>query len=131
MPTTPPPAPTAHHNPNSGTGYRVVPQLQASGRENKKMKGKGHRWYLGGCASAGATVFTHPLDLLKVMMTSLAVIFLNTVLSWNHLCCLLSPAVLSPPGASIQKCSRVDGPSCSWGVVNYSNFNLVHVRSLI
>lgn len=28
--------------------------------------GKGHRWYLGGVASAGAACVTHPLDLLKV-----------------------------------------------------------------
>lgn len=27
---------------------------------------KGHRWYLGGVASAGAACVTHPLDLLKV-----------------------------------------------------------------
>ena len=27
---------------------------------------KGHRWYLGGVASAGAACITHPLDLLKV-----------------------------------------------------------------
>ena len=27
---------------------------------------KGHRWYLGGVASAGAAAVTHPLDLLKV-----------------------------------------------------------------
>lgn len=26
---------------------------------------KAHRWYFGGVASAGAALFTHPLDLLK------------------------------------------------------------------
>lgn len=34
-----------------------------------EVKGKtvrAHRWYFGGLASAGAAVFTHPLDLLKV-----------------------------------------------------------------
>lgn len=32
----------------------------------KKRPVKKHRWYLGGFASAGAAVFTHPLDLMKV-----------------------------------------------------------------
>ena len=29
-------------------------------------KPKKQRWYLGGFAGAGAVLFTHPLDLLKV-----------------------------------------------------------------
>ena len=33
---------------------------------------KGHRWYLGGVASAGAACITHPLDLLKVELTGAA-----------------------------------------------------------
>lgn len=35
--------------------------------ENKK-KVMQARWYFGGLASAGAACFTHPLDLLKVML---------------------------------------------------------------
>lgn len=33
---------------------------------SEKRLVKKHRWYLGGFASAGAAVFTHPLDLMKV-----------------------------------------------------------------
>ena len=46
-------------------GYQMISRVQT--RDEKKVVSvKGHRWYLGGCASAGATLFTHPLDLLKV-----------------------------------------------------------------
>ncbi|XP_064406845.1 mitochondrial dicarboxylate carrier-like [Halichondria panicea] len=45
----------------------MVASVSAS--EPKKVttvRSKGHRWYLGGLASAGAAACTHPLDLLKV-----------------------------------------------------------------
>lgn len=34
--------------------------------QKKSLKPKKQRWYLGGIAGAGAVLFTHPLDLLKV-----------------------------------------------------------------
>ena len=37
---------------------------------SEKRSVKKHRWYLGGFASAGAAVFTHPLDLMKVRQAS-------------------------------------------------------------
>lgn len=37
-----------------------------STKTGKGRRVKSHRWYFGGLASAGAQLFTHPLDLLKV-----------------------------------------------------------------
>ncbi len=38
----------------------------ASSTQTKGRVATAHRWYFGGLASAGAATFTHPLDLLKV-----------------------------------------------------------------
>ena len=44
---------------------KMCKQLQET-RGGRQVKA--HRWYFGGLASAGAAVFTHPLDLLKASL---------------------------------------------------------------
>ena len=41
---------------------KVLPKMA----DKQALKPKKQRWYLGGFAGAGAVLFTHPLDLLKV-----------------------------------------------------------------
>lgn len=56
---------------------------------SEKRLVKKHRWYLGGFAGAGAAVFTHPLDLMKVSKP-------ECMQSCRSVVCVLSSDVCSP-----------------------------------
>ena len=55
--------PELHQNIFREITLAMKPSATTSQAGNQR---KGHRWYLGGMASAGAAACTHPLDLLKV-----------------------------------------------------------------
>lgn len=52
--------------------------------QEKVKKPKKQRWYLGGFAGAGAVLFTHPLDLLKVCY--------GFTFTWNVRCQMHTPS---------------------------------------
>ena len=59
---------------------KVLPKMAGK----QALKPKKQRWYLGGIAGAGAVLFTHPLDLLKVGINGLQYSILNIFSILGH-----------------------------------------------